>query len=299
MATSEQSTHKTQPGSLMQNVSLARHTTWRVGGPAKQLFVPSSINDLSHFFQQHPEEPVLFLGLGSNTLIRDGGIPATVILTHRGLMHMTQVDTHTVHVQAGVPCAKVARFCAHMGLTGAEYLAGIPGTMGGALAMNAGCHGGETWNNVISVETINRQGQIQTRPKSDFKIAYRHVEGPVDEWFVATTLKFESDNNKQAIQKINELLAVRAATQPTSEHNAGSVFRNPPNNFAARLIEQAGLKGLQIGGACVSTKHANFIINTGNATAADIEQLIETVSKKVFEHFGVQLIREVRIIGEK
>lgn len=280
------------------NIALARFTTWRVGGPADQLFIPSSISSLQHFLNQHPEQPLFWLGLGSNTLIRDGGWRGIVIQTLRGLMDMSQIDSLSLRVQAGVPCAKVARFAARLSLTGAEFLAGIPGTLGGALMMNAGCHGDETWSHVQSVTTIDRQGQLHERKASEFQIGYRSVRWPAEEWFISADLNFAPDTLGRALQNINELLAVRAATQPTSELNAGSVFRNPPDDYAGRLIQQAGLRGLKIGAAQVSEKHANFIINCGHAKAQDIESLIELVIARVAEHSGVILEREIKIVGE-
>jgi UDP-N-acetylmuramate dehydrogenase len=290
---------ETKPsGTLKTNVPLARHTTWRVGGPAQQLYLPHSLDDLKSFVTEHQSGPMIWLGLGSNSLIRDGGITGTVILTLRGLMELNQPDARIIRVQAGVPCAKVARLSAKMGLKGGEFLAGIPGTMGGALAMNAGCHGGETWDHVINVTTMDRQGQLHQRTPSDFTVGYRSVVGPEDEWFIGADLEFEIDAEQQALQRINHLLGLRAATQPTSEHNAGSVFRNPPGDHAARLIEAAGLKGFTIGGATVSTKHANFITSNESATAHDIETLISTVALEVFNQFGVMLHTEVKILGE-
>jgi UDP-N-acetylmuramate dehydrogenase len=203
-----------------------------------------------------------------------------------------------MRVQAGVPCAKVARLSARLGLKGGEFLAGIPGTMGGALAMNAGCHGGETWNHVVHVTTIDAHGQLHERSPAEFSVGYRSVAGPPNEWFISADLEFELDPEHQALARINHLLDVRAATQPTSEHNAGSVFRNPPGDYAARLIEAAGLKGFTIGGATVSTKHANFITSSEHATAADIETLIGVVAQEVLNRFGVALHTEVKILGE-
>lgn len=285
-------------GTLKTNVPLARHTTWRVGGPAQQLYLPSSLDDLSSFVAEHQQEDLLWLGLGSNSLIRDGGIRGTVILTLRGLMELEQIDTHIIRVQAGIPCAKVARLSARLGLLGGEFLAGIPGTMGGALAMNAGCHGGETWNHVRAIITMDKQGQLHQRQPAEFTVGYRSVEGPEHEWFIGADLEFDLDVYQQAHERIKHLLGMRAATQPTSEHNAGSVFRNPPNDYAARLIEAAGLKGFSIGGATVSTKHANFITSNEVATAQDIESLISLVKQEVFNFHGIMLHTEVRIFGE-
>ncbi|MDH5184863.1 MAG: UDP-N-acetylmuramate dehydrogenase [Gammaproteobacteria bacterium] len=287
-------------GTLLENESMSRHTTWRVGGPAQRFYKPADLQDLQAFMQTlDADDPVYWLGLGSNLLVRDGGIKGTVIYTTNLLAEMTLQGPQQVRVEAGVPCAKVARFCARSGLVGAEFLAGIPGTMGGALAMNAGAFGGETWDKVVAVETIDHQGVLHRRTPDEYEIGYRHVAGPQGEWFVATVLQLEEGETELGQQNIRALLDKRGASQPTKEANAGSVFRNPEGDYSARLIESCGLKGRRIGGACVSEKHANFIINTGEAKAADIEALIVDVASIVKRECGVQLETEVRIIGEK
>lgn len=287
-------------GALLFNELLADYTTWRVGGPAAKMYKPSNTADLVLFLQNLPEnEPVLWLGLGSNSLIRDKGFSGTVILTQGCLKEITLLSDGVIKVEAGVSCASMARFAARNHLTGGEFWAGIPGTMGGALRMNAGCHGGETWSHVIEVQTINRRGEIKVRKPEEFEIAYRHVSGLKDEWFLSAHIKLESGNKENSLLIIKELLARRADTQPTSEFNCGSVFRNPPGNFAAQLIESCGLKGITIGGAKVSAKHANFIINhEGSATAADIEALIQLVQTKVHDRTQIKLVHEVHILGD-
>lgn len=287
-------------GNLLYNEPLAEYTTWRVGGPAAKLYKPKSIADLSLFLQMLPTtEPLLWLGLGSNSLIRDSGFSGTVIVTQGCLKEMELLDPHTVKVDAGVSCASMARFCARHDLSGGEFWAGIPGTMGGALRMNAGCHGGETWQFVVELQTMTRSGEIKIRKPEEYEVAYRHVLGPADEWFISATFKLNPGEKETSLQKIKDLLAHRANTQPTNEFNCGSVFRNPPGNFAARLIESCGLKGFNIGGAVVSPKHANFIINhQGSASAADIEALIHLVQTKVREQTTIELMREVHIIGD-
>lgn len=287
-------------GALLTNESLAEYTTWRVGGVAKQLYKPASIADLSEFLGQLPaSEPVLWLGLGSNSLIRDSGFDGTVIVTQGRLNKIELLDANRVRVEAGVSCASMARFCARNGLAGGEFWAGIPGTMGGALRMNAGCSGGETWQSVLEVETMTRNGELRVRKPEEFDVAYRHVQGLGEECFVAATCRLSSGDKDSSLRLIKELLAHRANTQPTNEYNCGSVFRNPPGQFAAALIESCGLKGKEIGGAMVSTKHANFIINQqGRATARDIEALISHVHETVRREKQIDLIREVHIIGE-
>lgn len=288
-------------GQLLHHEPLAGYTSWRVGGPARQLYKPADIDDLALFLKSiSPKEPIYWLGLGSNALIRDGGIAGTVIITQGALKGIALLKDHQIRVEAGVSCATMARFAARNDLAEAEFWAGIPGTMGGALRMNAGCYQGETWMNVVEVETMTRYGEIRKRTPQEFSIAYRHVEGlEDDEWFIAATFALPSGNKEASLQSIKTLLERRAATQPTSEYNCGSVFRNPEGHYAAQLIELCQLKGFQMGGAMVSTKHANFIINhEAKASAHDIESLIEYVRQTVLTQTNFDLIREVHIIGE-
>jgi UDP-N-acetylmuramate dehydrogenase len=284
-------------GDLLRDEPLARYTTWRVGGAARVLYRPADVADLANFLAGLPaDEPLLWLGLGSNLLVRDGGFPGTVILT-QGRINDIQVRGRRVHAEAGAACAHVARLAARMGLTGAAFLAGIPGTMGGALAMNAGAFGGETWERVMSVQTIDRHGEIRRRYPADFEVGYRHVRGPAGEWFLSCELELDSGDVAAEQAEIRALLDKRAASQPTGQPSGGSTFRNPPGDHAARLIERAGLKGYRLGGAQVSDKHANFVINSGDATAADIEQLIAYMQQRVKDAFGVELVCEVHIVG--
>ena len=286
-------------GKLLLNEPLARYTSWRVGGNADQLYVPASLQDLSAFLKQLPADmPVVFLGLGSNLLVRDGGVRGTVILMHNVLTQL-KMDGDLVFVEAGVTCAKLAKFCAKEAKQTAEFFAGIPGTLGGALAMNAGCYGNETWNVVERVMTINRAGELNVRGQTHFIASYRHVDMPVaDEWFVAAWLKLPSGNAAESAQKIKTLLAQRLNSQPLNLPSAGSTFRNPAGDYAARLIEASGLKGYIIGGAQVSEKHANFIVNIGGANALDIELLIKHMRETVLAKFSVALQQEVKVIGE-
>jgi UDP-N-acetylmuramate dehydrogenase len=285
-------------GELRRNESMARHTSWRVGGPADRYYVPASIEDLGQFVAGLSEdETIHWVGLGSNLLVRDGGVRGTVIATHGVLSSLERLDDGHVRAEAGVPCAKLARRCVRWGLGSAEFFAGIPGTVGGALAMNAGAFGGETWRHVTSVETMDRRGEVHRRGPREYQVGYRSVIGPEDEWFLAARFVFQPDVGATT-DDIRALLARRKATQPIGLPSCGSVFRNPPGDHAARLIESAGLKGHRIGGARVSDKHANFIISSDEALAADIEQLIEFVRDTVEEVHGVRLHPEVRIIGE-
>ncbi len=286
-------------GQMRYNEPLANYTSWRVGGVAERFYQPADKADLIQFVQNLPEnEPLFWMGLGSNLLVRDGGIRGTVINTKNRLKAMQRMDDEIVYVEAGVPCALVAKFCAEQGLVGAEFLAGIPGTMGGALKMNAGAFGGETWEIVQTVEMLNRRGNVFIKSASEFEISYRHVNLKSDEWFLATTLKLKCGDTSESQQNIKNLLAKRANSQPTNQPSCGSVFKNPTGDYAARLIEATGLKGFTIGGAQVSEKHANFIINTGTATAADIEKMIAYVQAQVFQQHGINLQTEVCIVGE-
>jgi UDP-N-acetylmuramate dehydrogenase len=284
-------------GELRTEEPLSRHTAWGIGGPAKRFYRPQGIADLREFFKSLPaDEPIFWLGLGSNLLVRDGGVDGTVIATDT-LNNIALAAGDRVSVECGVACPKVAKFCAARGMSGIEFFAGIPGSVGGALAMNAGAFGGETWDLVDSVQTIARDGSLHERSAKEFATGYRSVEGPGEEWFTSATLRLSKDVDGVAAVRIKELLRLRAQTQPVGTRNCGSVFRNPPGDHAARLIEASGLKGERVGNAMVSEKHANFIINAGGATAADVESLIERVSERVLADSGVRLVREVHIVG--
>lgn len=286
-------------GVIKHNEPMARYTSWRVGGVADQMYTPADAQDLAEFILTLPEnEPLFWLGLGSNLLVRDAGIRGTVISLKGSMSEIKLLDALRVEVGAGASCAKLARFCSKNNLTGGEFFAGIPGLMGGALAMNAGAFGGETWRYVESVTTLNRQGKLTVREAKQYATAYRSVNGPIDEWFVSAVLKFTAGNGEQGSEQIRQLLEKRAQTQPTGLASCGSVFRNPEGDYAARLIEASNLKGFRMGGAVVSEKHANFIINEGTATAEDIEQLLYYVQQQVKEKQGVELKTEVKIVGE-
>ena len=290
-------------GSLLRDAPLARHTTWRVGGHADLLYAPADRDDLADFLRCLPAaEPVTVIGLGSNVLVRDGGVRGVVILMHDPGAALAVADG-LVYAEAGAAAPKLARFAAIHGCADAEFLAGIPGTVGGALAMNAGCYGGETWEHVARVETLSHDGRFDIRLPSDYSIGYRRVAmrdgSALAEIFTAAWFRFPQDDAGSARMRIKALLAKRIASQPLGLPNAGSVFRNPPGDHAARLIESCGLKGYAIGGARVSEKHANFIVNPARrARAADIEALIAHVRETVRGATGVDLEVEVRIIGE-
>lgn len=285
-------------GEIRYDEPMSRHTSWRVGGPAETFFVPASIDDLATFLAQlDTDVPLFWHGVGTNLLVRDGGLPGVVVSATKMLRHMDRVDALRVTAGAGVPCTQLARQCIRWQLGPSEFFAGIPGTVGGALAMNAGAHGGETWERVESVQTIDRGGELHERSPDDYKVAYRSVTGPRNEWFVEATFLFDPDVTP-SMEEMKAMLERRRSTQPLGLPSCGSVFQNPPGNFSAKLIEEAGLKGHRIGGAEVSTKHANFIINRNDASASDIEELIEHVRMTVFEVHGVRLQHEVRIVGE-
>jgi len=308
-------------GTLRLDVDMSRHTSWRAGGHDEKMYQPADLADLQLYLRSLPaDEHVLALGLGSNLLVRDGGLRGTVLLLHAALTELRLEADGTIYAQAGVPGAKLARFAANHNLRGAEFFAGIPGTVGGMLTMNAGCYGGETWIVVERVQTMDRQGALHERTPAEYDIGYRHVERIGDrgsrieqgsnpqssilnpaskEFFVGAWFRLAQGNGEVSRKEIKELLSKRISSQPLNLPNAGSVFRNPAGNHAARLIELCGLKGRKIGGAQVSEKHANFIVNTGHATAEDIENLIAEILKVVKENTGIELHPEVRIVGEK
>jgi UDP-N-acetylmuramate dehydrogenase len=296
-------------GVLRHDEPMSRHVSWRAGGRARTFYQPADVLDLAQFLRtRDASEPVLFVGLGSNLLVRDGGFAGSVVFTHHALIGIDVAsEVATPHgalafrAGCGVPAPHLARFVAKHGAAGAEWLAGVPGTVGGALAMNAGCYGGETWNHVISVETIDRSGELRRREPTEYDIGYRHVmpKPAREEWFISAVFGFQPGEETAAMGHIKELLQKRVASQPLTLPNAGSVFRNPPDDHAARLIESAGLKGFTIGGAQVSPKHSNFIVNVNHATANDLESLVDHVHATVLARTGIDLVREVRIVGDR
>ncbi|WP_297448300.1 UDP-N-acetylmuramate dehydrogenase [Ferrovum sp.] len=298
--------HQVALGELRRNEPMNQHVTWRAGGRARQFYRPRHREDFLEFLHARPAQETLFLlGLGSNLLVREGGIDATVVQMHGALKEVTWEEKGCLKIEAGVPAPKVARLAARAGCAGAEFLAGIPGTMGGVLAMNAGCYGAEIWNFVHQVETVDRQGALRWRTPADYDIGYRSVRlreecrKGTEEWFLSALLRFPAGDPETAKTRIRSLLAQRVADQPLEFPNAGSVFRNPAGDYAARLIECCGFKGKCIGGAEVSRKHANFIVNRGQATATDIETLIAEIQSRILAEKGVCLHPEVRIVGER
>ncbi|TDJ43013.1 MAG: UDP-N-acetylmuramate dehydrogenase [Gammaproteobacteria bacterium] len=278
--------------------SMARHTSWRTGGVADTWFRPSGREELIAFMRElEPGIPLHWVGLGSNLLVRDGGVRGVVIAVQDALGDIEDLGNGQVSAGAGVACTILARYCVRRQLGPAEFFAGIPGTVGGALAMNAGAFGGETWQQVKTVEVMDRHGEVHTRGPDEYEVGYRHVSGPQDEWFLGANFIF-TEHYDTSMDKVRSLVNERREKQPLGLPSCGSVFRNPPGDHAAHLIETAGLKGHVIGGAVVSEKHANFIINQSDASAADIEALMLHVQKVVLETHGIHLIPEVHIIGE-
>lgn len=302
-------------GRFLYNEPMKKHVTWRAGGAAQRVYIPADLDDLGWLVRSVPaHEDIHVVGLGSNLLVRDGGVAGVVILLHGVLKRLAiesrthglppapaNIDTALVYAQAGVVAPKLARFAANHDLVGGEFWAGIPGTVGGAIAMNAGCYGSETWDKLVQVQTLDRQGQLNERLPDEYVTGYRHVAllHAREEWFIGGWFRLARGDGAASRETIKDLLKKRIATQPLNLPNAGSVFRNPPGDYAARLIESCGLKGYRVGDAQVSEKHANFIVNRGQATATDIERLIEHIENSVEAHTNVRLLREVRIIGER
>ena len=286
-------------GELRTQEPMSRHTSWKTGGNADYYYIASDINDLAKFISELPTStPITWIGFGSNLLVRDGGVPGVVVSVVGLLNELKKINETDIFIGAGVSCVKAAHFSAKHGLEGIEFLAGIPGTIGGALAMNAGAYGGEIWSYIKEVETINRKGKREIFEKNKFDINYRSVSISENEWFIACKMKLEISTRTVVSDCIKKMLSERADGQPLGKLSCGSVFRNPTNQHAAKLIELCGLKGKKVGGAVISDKHSNFIINTGNATSLDIEQLIEFIQACVYEKYDIKLIPEVRIIGK-
>lgn len=285
-------------GVLLHDESMARHCSWRTGGSADLYYEPVDQQDLGLFLQTlDADTAITWVGLGSNLLVRDGGIRGVVIAVLNKLNQISLLDGGQVYAECGVTCAKLARFCQKNDLADADFFAGIPGTVGGALNMNAGAFGYETWQFVHKLEVMNRQGEISQKTADQYIAEYRNVSRDEDEWFTAGIFQFP-EKRAGAESNIKELLNKRNASQPIGQPSCGSVFKNPQGDHAARLIEASGLKGYCIGGACVSEKHANFIINTGTATATELEALILHVQSEIKQKFDIELHTEVKIIGD-
>ena len=278
--------------------SMAKHTSWGIGGCADLFYSPKSREDLVSFLSGiDPNLPITWIGKGTNILVRDAGIRGVVISTKSFLKEIEKTSKYLYKVEAGVACVELALFCQKKGIGPAAFFSGIPGSIGGALTMNAGSFGMETWDLVKEVEVINEKGDISFLEKESFDIAYRTVTFPFRLWFLSCSMSLSSDEQTTKDNLI-ELRNQRIRTQPLSENTCGSVFKNPPGNYAGALIEGSGLKGFKIGSASISEQHANFIVNEGGATARDIENLIKHTRQAVREKFDIDLQPEVRIIGE-
>ena len=284
-------------GQIRENVSLKEYNTWKVGGKAEYFFEPKDLKDLKFFLANFQKTNITFLGNGSNVLIRDGGIKGCVICLKNTLKDYKIINDDEISFEAGFSCMKIAQITARNNFSGLEFLCGIPGSLGGALAMNAGCYGGNVWEKVTKVVLINEKGILIERNKKEFKIGYRNVELEKGCFFVSAIFKLDKNllNNSQEI--IKNFLEDRRKKQPTGLPSCGSVFKNPDHHHAANLIDSLGLKGFKIGGAHISTKHANFIISDKSASSNDIEKLIDHIQKKVYEEKNIFLETEVKFIG--
>jgi len=285
-------------GRLREDVSLKDYNTWKIGGKAEYFYEPSDIKDLKLFLELLQNTPITFLGNGSNVLIRDGGISGCVICLKNTLNNYFVKDEEYIF-EAGLSCMKMAQITARENYEGLEHLCGIPGSLGGALAMNAGCYGGNIWDHVSTVSLINNDGEIIKKNKNDFIIGYRNTSLKENNFFISAVFKLRKNKLKNSLEKIKEFLQDRRSKQPTGLLSCGSVFKNPKNLYAAKLIESIGLKGYKIGGACISEKHANFIISDKSTKSIDIEKLINFTQKEVFKKKEVILETEVKFIGNK
>ncbi len=284
---------------LYTDHNLAEYTSWKIGGPADYFYQPQDLDDLVAVLTKGPQTSITVLGGGSNVLVKDRGVRGLVVYLHNSLKVLDDLGKGVIKVGAGVGLARLVQYCGDLGMLDVAFMAGIPGTVGGALKMNAGAYGKFIWSYVRSVATINRMGKIKTRYPEEFLTGYRNIGGLADdEWFIEANLAFDVVDRKLALSEIDNNIQQRKKSQPLDLPSCGSVFRNPPGNYAARLIESAGLKGKAIGGAKVSEKHANFILNFNHATAQDVEQLMQIVVEVVEKNSGIILIPEVHILGE-
>jgi UDP-N-acetylmuramate dehydrogenase len=284
-------------GRLLANQSLAALTWFRVGGPAQVLFMPEDEADLSYFLAQLPPEISLtVIGLGSNLVVRDGGVPGVVVRLGRGFSEIA-IENLELRAGAAVPDVKVARAAQEAGVAGLAFLRGIPGAIGGALRMNGGAYGRETKNALVAARAVDRGGNIHVLKNADMGFSYRHSAVPDDYIFTSASFRGEHGDPAEIAAEMEKITESREATQPVKSRTGGSTFKNPPGQKAWQLIDAAGCRGLRIGDAQVSQMHANFLINLGNATAADIETLGETVRQRVKETSGVELEWEIKRVG--
>jgi UDP-N-acetylmuramate dehydrogenase len=284
-------------GRLLSNQSLAELTWFRVGGPAQVLFMPEDEQDLAYLLANLPTDiPVTVIGLGSNLIVRDGGVPGLVIRLGRGFGDIT-IDGLTLRAGAAVPDVKVARAAQEAGIAGLAFMRGVPGAVGGALRMNGGAYGRETKDALVEARAVDRAGRVHVLGNADMGFAYRHCGAPDDYIFTQATYRGDRGDPAAIAAEMEKITESREATQPIKSRTGGSTFKNPSGHKAWQLVDAAGCRGLRVGGAQVSEMHANFLINLGNATAADIETLGETVRKRVRENSGVELEWEIKRIG--
>lgn len=285
-------------GRLAANFELAPITWFRVGGPAQVLFTPQDEADLAYFLGSiDPDLPVTVIGLGSNLLVRDGGVPGIVIRLARGFSGIAVEDNHRLRVGTAVPDVKAARAAADAGIAGLSFLRGIPGSIGGALRMNGGAYGGETRDVLVEVRAVDRSGQVHVAPAAELGMRYRHSGAPEDWIFTEALFEGRAGDRATIAAEMDKITEARESTQPVKSRTGGSTFKNPAGGKAWQLIDAAGCRGLAVGGAQVSEQHCNFLINTGSATAADLELLGETVRARVLETAGVALEWEIKRIG--
>ncbi len=287
-------------GRLMPQSGMDKVTWFRVGGPAEILFQPADEEDLSVFLRALPEEvPVTLVGIGSNLLVRDGGIPGVVIrLSAKGFGTAERVGETTIRAGAACPDKRLAAVALESGLGGFHFYHGIPGSIGGALRMNAGANGVETRERVVEVRALDRRGELHVLSNADMGYAYRHSAAPADLVFTSALFEGEPAPQDEIRAKMDEVQHHRETVQPIREKTGGSTFKNPPNNSAWKTIDAAGLRGFSVGGAQMSTMHCNFMINTGNANGHDLETLGETVRRRVYEHSGIRLDWEIKRFGD-
>ena len=281
---------------IILNEPLSRHTSWKAGGTADIFFRPNDRNDLSDFLKSN-DCIITWIGNGTNILVRDGGVRGAVISTCKSFNQIELIDKSNCMVEVGISCFELAMYAAKNNFGPAAFFSGIPGSIGGALTMNAGCFGNETWEFVKSVEVMDRNGEIHHLNQKDFLISYRSVVFPFPLWFLSCVMSFPEEGFT-TIEELKSMRDSRLERQPLTENTCGSVFKNPDGNHAGDLIERSDLKGFRIGGCAVSDKHANFIVNDKEATAKDIETLIKHIQKTVKNRYGIDLETEVRIIGE-
>ena len=281
---------------LLENELMSKYSTWRCGGRAKLFFQPKTKNDVSIFLKSYSGcDQITWLGLGSNTLFMDDVVDATIIATSPNLSEFHWSTQDTLYAECGVTCSRVAKEAAKKCWGGLEFLAGIPGVLGGALTMNAGAHGSEIWSFVSAVEVIDRKGTQFVLNAKDYSPSYRSIDGP-ELWFLGAWLKF-NQKASNGTEKIRSLLEKRKLTQPTGSSTCGSVFKNPEGGYAGRMIDECGLKGYRIGDAQISEIHANFIVNRGNASAYQILELIKLAREEVKRKFHIELQTEICQVG--